>query len=386
MNLLKKLFIFLLFLFPLGELVRIDFGMGLVLKPIDITVGLTLLLWVIFKIIKKQKIKQTQIFISLILFVGGGLLALIINSANLSLREFLVSLSYLIRWVIYSGIFFVINDFDREFKKKISKLLIIVGSSIVGLGYIQYFYYSNLHNLLYLGWDEHMYRMFSVFLDPNFAGAFFVLFFLFLVRLFLKKKNVLIGLLLILTLGTIFLTFSRSALLMLVVSSSLLFILLNKKIWIAIMLGIILLVLVISSKYFYIENINLFRVFSSEARLATAKKAIEIIQNRPIFGVGFNAYRYAKLGYNLRNDNSIAISHADAGVDNSFLFVLATTGIIGFVLYLFLWFRIFKIASILGIASIAGVFINSMFINSLFYPFIMLWLWIILALSAKNHN
>jgi hypothetical protein len=40
----------------------------------------------------------------------------------------------------------------------------------------------------------------------------------------------------------------------------------------------------------------------------------------------------------------------------------------------------------LAIASVAGIFVDSMFINSLFYPLIMFWLWIILALSIKNHN
>ena len=291
---------------------------------------------------------------------------------------------YLLRWLAYAGVFFVISDFDNDFKKKISNTLIIVGSLVVGLGYLQYFFYSNLRNLYYLGWDEHMHRMFSVFLDPNFAGAFFVLFFLFLIGVFLKNKNISAGILLMLTLGAVFLTFSRSALIMLIISSSLLFVLMHKKIWIAILFGITILVITMSSRYFSIENINLFRIVSSEARLATAKEAVRIILSRPIFGVGFNSYRYAKLDYGLRNNKLYLISHADAGVDNSFLFVAATTGIVGFILYLFLWFRIFKIASILAIASIAGIFINSLFINSLFYPFIMLWLWIIIAIKVNR--
>lgn len=386
MESLKKIFIFVLFLFPLGEIVRIDFGSGFVAKPLDVGMGILALSWLVTIILRKQKIKQNHIFISILLFFLSGLLSLIISNLQLSLKEFLISFSYLLRWAAYTCVFFVVCDFDREFKEKISNMLIIVGSLIVGFGYIQYFFYSNLRNIFYLGWDEHMYRMFSVFLDPNFAGAFFVLFFLFLVTIFFKKKSILMGLLLLMTLGAVFLTFSRSALIMIIVSSSFLFIIMNKKVLIAILLGVILLTLTISSKYFYIENINIFRVFSSGARIETAKRAIEIIQGHPILGVGFNAYRYAKLDYNLRNDDSRTTSHADAGVDNSFLFVIATTGIIGFISYLFLWFRILKIASTLAVASVVGVFVDSMFINSLFYPFIMLWIWIILALSAKNHN
>jgi len=383
---IKKLFILALFLFPIGEMIRIDFGNGVVLKPLDLCVAILVLLWLLFKFLKKQKIKQKYVYIPMFLFILSGVFSLIVSDLHLSLNEFLIAISYLFRWFAYACIFFIICDFGKQFKQKVSKLLIISGSIIVILGYLQYFFYNSLRNLFYLGWDEHMYRMFSVFLDPNFAGAFFTLFFLFLISKFLKNKNILIGLLSILTLGAIFLTFSRSALIMLIVSTSLLFILMNKKIWIAILLGITLLALTISSKYFSIENINLFRVVSSEARIETAKKAIEIIQKHPFFGVGFNAYKYAKLDYESRNNSSRLVSHADAGVDNSFLFVIATTGAIGFTLYLFLWFRIFKVASTLAIASIVGVFVDSMFINSLFYSFIMLWIWIILALSIKNHS
>jgi len=384
MDLLKKIFILVLFLFPLGEIVRINLGKGLVIKPLDIGVAALVLLWLLIKFIRKQKINQTNILLPIFMFALIGLFSLIINSSRLSINEFFISFSYLTRWVIYAGVFFVVSDFDKHFKKKILSLLIFAGSLIVGLGYLQYFFYSNLRNLYYLGWDEHMHRMFSVFLDPNFAGAFFVLFFLFLIGVFLKNKNISAGILLMLTLGAVFLTFSRSALIMLIISSSLLFVLMHKKIWIAILFGITILVITMSSRYFSIENINLFRIVSSEARLATAKEAVRIILSRPIFGVGFNSYRYAKLDYGLRNNKLYLISHADAGVDNSFLFVAATTGIVGFILYLFLWFRIFKIASILAIASIAGIFINSLFINSLFYPFIMLWLWIIIAIKVNR--
>lgn len=382
---IKKLFIVILFLFTFGEIIRLDFGNGIFIKPLDIGVGLVVFLWLISKFMKRERIKQKYIYIPVLFFAGFGFFSLLINHSNLNINQFFISLMYLIRWVVYAGIFFVVLDFDKNYKKLTSKLLIIFGSAVVVLGYIQYFFYSNLRNLFYLGWDEHMYRMFSVFLDPNFAGAFFVLFFLFLADIFLKKKSLMIGLLAFLTLGAVFLTFSRSALIMLIVSSGALFVLQKKKIWILLLLLITFVTLAISSRYFNIENINLFRVVSSQARLETAKNAVSIISENSLIGVGFNSYRYAQFRHGFRNESNI-ISHADASPDNSFLFVLATTGIVGFILYLFLWFRLIKISSILASASILGVFVSSMFINSLFYPFIMLWLWIILALSIKNHN
>lgn len=380
---MKKIFIFVLFLLVFGEIFRLEFGNGIIVRPVDFGIIALSILWLISKFIKNKKINKKNIYIPILCFAGFGALSLLINYPNLSINQFFISLMYLVRWIAYAGMFFVVSDFDIHFREKISKILIIVGSLVVGLGYIQYFLYSSLRNLYYLGWDEHMYRMFSVFLDPNFAGAFFVLFFLFLINKFLQKKSSIIGLLSALTLGAVFLTFSRSALIMLVISSSLFFVLLNKKIWIVLLLGITILALSISSRYFNIENINLFRIASSEARLETAKGALQIIRNNPVFGVGLNAYRYAQFKYGFRNEVNIT-SHADAGTDNSFLFVLATTGIVGFMMYLFMWFRMLKTASILGIASVLGVFVDSMFINSLFYPFIMLWLWIILAIRGNN--
>jgi len=383
MGILKRIFILVLFLFSFGEIIRISLGNGIVVKPIDIGVCFLVFMWFVSKLLKRQKFRQQYVFVPMMLFVLTGFFSLIISDLHLSINEFIISFLYLFRWVVYAGIFFVVYDFDKKFKINISKLLLVTGSLVVGLGYLQYFFYSSLRNLYYLGWDEHMYRMFSVFLDPNFAGAFFVLFFLFLASIFIKKRSVLIGLLLILTLGTIFLTFSRSALIMLAISSSLLFILMNKKLWIAILLGLILLVLSVSSRYFNIENINLFRIVSSEARLETAKKAIGIIKDHPVFGVGFNAYRYVKLGYGLKRDNVGTISHADSGVDSSILFILVTTGVVGFLFYFIMWIRILKTTSVLAVASIIGVFIDSLFVNSLFYPFIMMWIWILLGLNEE---
>lgn len=384
---LRTIFILVLLLFPLGEIVRINLSNDIILKPIDAGVGLIVIFWLIFKLKKDREIKQKNILVPILLFSGSAFFSLIINQSSLSVNQFFTSLAYLIRWIFYSAIFFVVSDFNKEFKKRILNLLIIVGSLVTGLGYLQYFFYPGLKNLFYLGWDEHMHRMFSVFLDPNFAGTFFVLFFLFLTNLFFKRKNKFIGLLVFLTLGAVFLTFSRSALIMLIVSSSLLLLLLNKKIWIGLLLGVTLLVLTISSKYFDVENINLFRKFSTQARIETSRNAVMVIQDHPIFGIGFNAYRYAQLNYGFRNDNSKIVSHADAGVDNSILFVLTTTGLAGFGFFLFLWFRILKERvknNPLLLASIVGILINSLFINSLFYTYIMFWLWVIMGIKENK--
>ncbi|MBI4009260.1 hypothetical protein HY357_03435, partial [Candidatus Roizmanbacteria bacterium] len=117
---MRKLVIFALFLFPLGEIARFDFGQGFAIKPLDAAVLILVFLWLAIKILKKQKIKQASILISILFFVLSGSFPLVVNSLRLSQNELFISFSYLLRWLTYAGVFFVISDFDKEFKKKIS--------------------------------------------------------------------------------------------------------------------------------------------------------------------------------------------------------------------------------------------------------------------------
>ncbi len=391
MKLIKILTIIILILFPFGELLRLDIGNNITLKPLDITVGITVLIWFIYHLPfchsheRGNTIGKNTFFHykkEFMLFPLIGLVSLIINSSWIKPYELGASFLYLTRWVAYASLFFVVLGFDKTFKKKIKIYLFIDGLVILIFGFIQYFFFSSLKPFYYLGWDEHMYRIFSVFLDPNYAGAFFVLYFLFIGDFIFKRKrqrDYLIFILL-LTLIAIFLTFSRSALLMLFAGSfTYLFLIKRKKLIFAVLGAIIFFIVIFYSK-FNNENMNLFRSASSNARLANYSLAVKIFSDRPLFGVGFNTYRYAKEMYGIQMGWINAPSHADAGVDNSFLFVLATTGITGFSAYLFLWTTIMKKAPPLVISSIIALFINALFINSLFFPPLMLWTWLILAL------
>jgi O-antigen ligase len=407
MKLLKTLIVTIFILFPFGELLRFDIGNNVVIKPLDLVVGLIIACWIFLKSRKVQsyssKLKVTagkNIFFAVIAFSLIGLLSLSFNLNWLKPQEFFVSSFYLLRWVAYAGMFFVISQFDKKFKKLIIIFSFIDGLLILFFGYLQYFFYNSLKNLYYLGWDDHMHRMFSTFLDPNFTGGFLVLYFLLtagiIQRRLQNKKGkhiVLLSLVLILTLIGIFLTFSRSALLMLIFGVITFLILINKKKLIFLLLAIILLFGIVVSPKFYDENMNLFRQASGNARLGNYTVALRIIQDRPLLGVGFNSYRYTKNLYGLDHDWTNVPSHADAGVDNSFLFVLATTGIVGLSAYIYLWYLILRksfnvykknIFAVVVISSSVGLFINALFINSLFFAPFMLWMWIIIGLMQDD--
>lgn len=405
MNILKFLFIVLFIFLPIYQIGRFQMGNGIAITINDILVTSVSIVWIIQSLLKKRVVKNLNFPLArpIIIFIIVAFLSLIINIPNLRLSELFVSSLYLIRWVLYVCIFFVVVSFNIHFKQKIVYLL--TGSSfvIVLLGFAQYFFYPNLRNLYYLGWDEHMHRMFSTFLDPNFAGTFFVLYLIFLSGMLLyflknKQKNLVIvnTATLLLTFSAIYLTFSRSALIMLFVSFFIFLILIRKISLMLLLIAASLIFITISSKNFYIENINLFRIASTEARLDSAKNALHIIKDNPILGVGFNGYRYAQIRYGFRHGQNGITSHADAGTDNSFLFVLATTGFVGLFAYLYLLFSLLSRAylnyklsknieikyymSIIALASFVGIIIDSLFINSLFYSFNMIWLWILVGL------
>jgi len=134
--------------------------------------------------------------------------------------------------------------------------------------------------------------------------------------------------------------------------------------------------------------VKLERLVSVRARIVNWQEAVSVFQKNPILGVGFNTYSYRRIN---KFYDSPVFSHAQAGGDNSFLFILATTGIVGFVSYLSIWINVFLITirmksnvnKIVRLSSFTAIFIHSLFVNTLFYPWIMLWMWIVLGATEK---
>jgi O-antigen ligase len=394
MGILKKLIIVTIVLFPVGEFGRYLFP-SFATAPIllnDLLVTVTVMWWIGLKV-KEKKLPHAKLRLPIVLFILTALISLIANSLVLSFQQVFISSLYLWRWSMYAGLYCALADIDTHFKKRIVVLLMIVGQIVVGIGFIQYFFYPSLRNLYYLGWDEHLYRIFSVFLDPNFAGVIFVLIFLLTLGIGLqkyheKKHMLCIGILFLsfFDIIAVYLTYSRSALLMLIVSIFFFLWFLGKQKYIAGVFMALLLLLFIAPKSFKTEGTNIFRIASSESRIESAKTALEIIQKNPLFGVGFNAYRYAQNRYGYLTNKYWIETHAGAGTDNSYLFVLATTGVVGVTAYIYLLLQMIRLASqkkdivhVVTVSSLFGIFVSSLFINSLFYIFIMEWLWILLG-------
>lgn len=380
MDLLNKLLLFLIIVaLPLGEIARISVS-EIAVTLMDISVVALVGLW----FFKKRRIPKAGLKKPLGIFIGLLFFSLLVNSTRLEFRELFISFLYMVRWIFYVFLYFIVFDLNR-FKPQIEKWMITGGFVIVLIGFIQYFLYPDLRNLFYAGWDEHLYRMFSTFLDPNFAGTFFVLFFMFLMdKLLIKDKNLVLKIILVLTFIAIILTFSRSAYIAFIVAVIFLSTLNKRKIFgLLVVTVFVLSVSIASVMVLKSEGTNLLRKASSEARIESMNKAIKIIKDYPIFGVGFNSYRYAQQDYGFINESKMLV-HSAAGTDNSFLFILATSGVVGSLAFIYLYYKVFMINSNLLKVSLISLFVNSLFVNSLFFPPIMIWMWILIALRENN--
>lgn len=415
-RILEVLTLLLILAFPLGEVARVDVGGGVFLIANDIFVGLVVAWFYGYKLFARSRLKGQHVK-PIFLFIAVAGLSLLLNPLSLKNNELFVSFLYLVRFVCYASLYFVVLEFDKLFLQKMIKLMIFSGVLVLVGGYIQYFSYPNLRNLHYLGWDEHLYRMFSSFLDPNFLGSFLVLFFFLqmgiMINLLREKQknekyakpnsiathrdrdkiqytflrfpvNILI-VLQIFTLIALFLTFSRSAFIMFLVTVLLLLILMNMKKLILVVVGVFVVLTLLFSTFLKSEGTNLLRTTSTGARFIAAENTLSIIEKYPLTGVGFNAYRYAQEKYGLLEKQSKA-NHAAAGTDNSYLFVLATTGIVGFGAFVFLLGSIVKNSwkgynqgknlsvktkNLIFLCCFIGLLVNTLFINSFFYIFIV---------------
>jgi O-antigen ligase len=133
------------------------------------------------------------------------------------------------------------------------------------------------------------------------------------------------------------------------------------------------------------EGVKLERESTVQARIRNWKQSLVIARDHPIFGVGFNAYRYAQRDYGFLGKDW-QTSHAGAGADSSILFVMATTGLVGLAVYLWFWVSLLRVTryGLVALASSLALLAHSFFNNSLFYPWIMVWFWVLLGLRRDD--
>lgn len=337
MNLVLFLYIAVFFTLTLGEFGQFPFGKtDFSVSATDILLTLALTASLIWNIGIRKSLVIPKNFKYLMVFWAVALISLLF-SLDLS------GAFYLVRFIIYSATFYLAFHLTKARILGLGEFLTLVKITTLTLsviGIFQFVIFPDLESLSIEGYDPHKFRIFSTFLDPNFLGALLSFgFVLYLYELTCKKytnirdyiKENRINLVWLMLLGiTIIFTFSRSAYLMLVLSIPIILVVKNIK---------LLLIFVIFSVILYLlfpafnERINGAINIDASAvqRFSSWDKGLIIFQDNPILGVGFNNIRNYSQKENLVHLSSVDGGNSGAGIDSSLIFILATTGLLGFI-------------------------------------------------------
>lgn len=418
-KLLYTLFVLLLLAPVTGELWHIPLWRYEFL-PSDILILLIFPLWTLDKLACDRQIRIGKIGKMITLFLFTMVITYFLNLLRFDLHQMLSGFVLMGRfgmYVIIAGMAFDLLDRDKTglFRKLLIGGMIVSMVLIAILGFLQLKFFPSFLDLgMYLsGWDPHEGRLLSTWFDPNFIGGFlaFVLPVTIALGLYFKRDKqirmaVLLALVSAVGLAALYLTFSRSGYLTLMVSLGILTFFKSRKLLVGlIIVGIIGFSLSPRVQERTIEAIDSAKGLigldsqkpldpTAELRVYSWKFAREIISDYPLLGAGFGRYAYEinARGHGLLSD------HSSGGSDSSLLTIWAQTGIFGLLAYLAIGYvaaitairRIWKKTDfdsylLLGLLSgFSGMMVHSVFVNSLLYALMMTYLWIGLALMDER--
>jgi hypothetical protein len=379
-NILVLLF---LILFPFGQLLKQSFQFDsfvITLQPMDVVAGLAF----VYVLLKRKKIPVSTKYILDFLIVLA--ISLLYSLTIFSLREVFIGFFYLVRLISYFAFFLLVYDFATSAKERklLFNSLIVVCFFIAMFGWIQYFLYPDLRTFTVWGWDDHLYRLVSTFIDPGFTSIILAFGFLASIGTYLQKKKVKYAILSFFFLLTLAFTYSRAG--YLAMFSGLTYLLFTKnklKYLFGLFLIFALLILLLPRPSG--TGVQLERLYSIVDRIENYRQTVTIWEKSPVFGVGYNNLCSARRRFIGYEDYA---SHSCSGSDSSTLLILATSGIVGFLVFLTALISLFRYigGGLYGLvfkSSLVAILFHSQFVNSLFYPWVLGWMGMLLAVSLK---
>ena len=391
-----------LLLVPFGQLLRIPTYLPeVVVHLADVVVLIVALFSIPLWLKQRASPFKSPLAFPVLLFASVSLISLLVGAVLVTWSQFLVGAVYWARWIAYANLYFLVSflvsqSSGDQYRQQLLQTLKFSGFTLAVFGFIQYLIFPNLNLIHTQGWDVHLYRLTGPIFDPGFTGLL-LLFTLILIfcnskDIKLKSWNFLFALIVYVALV---LTYSWVTYLALI-ATAVGYLIVRRSFKTAFVFLSIFLVTALLIPRPPGEGGNLARTSTVNYRFTNWQQSLRVAQDHPILGVGFDLYRYAQTRYGFLTSVEADNSHSAAGVDNSFLFILATTGIIGLFIFIWLWFSILKfhfplttLSSSLSLTSfltVVAALVHNQFHNTLFYPSIMAWIWIILGLSHGTRN
>ncbi|MCA9388494.1 O-antigen ligase family protein [Candidatus Berkelbacteria bacterium] len=351
---------------------------------LDIAMGGYVVLGLVAAALNRQPLPRS---LSLIFLLAFGLwipIGLTVNSGLLLPRELLVALAYFVRFGFLALTLFVTAWLAQKKETQIWLLRLLLGGALtlLAIGIAQRIFVPDIRFLTRFGWDPHVNRLLSTFLDPNFFGMFLVMLYALALAGVMSvkgKAQLWLTILATVTALAVVATLSRSSYLAVAIAT---FVVLFFKSWRLMTVALIGVVMMVS----LVPNVRdrVVGAFSvdttSLARIQSWQETIEIGNTNPLVGVGYNAFGAAKIRLGFLDDLT---SQSAQGGDSSLLLVYATTGVIGLLIYLAFWLSIFlesyslwrtanePVWQMVGLgimAIIPAYLVHSNFVNGLFYP------------------
>lgn len=329
-------------LYPLGQLTRLSFQNQQVnLYAYEAAMALAFFLLVSRFGVKPFKTKLSR---PVLILLGVLAFSYAVSFFQYDAYENTVGFLYLARLGLYLLHFLYLVEFvrtSRPAKRFLGRELAAITVMLIAVSVLQYAFYPNLRNLLYMGWDPHLYRVFAFFFEPYLAGAAIGL-----SMMFVYFRGTRWGRIRWVALAVLFLllmlTFSRTVYVAAMFTFTLFF--LRRKN----MKSIVLLFFLFAVLAYLIPKpvgvgVQLLRTFSIETRLRNAQEGVAMWTRSPILGTGYNRIRYAKAREGITG--KFDSSHAAASYHSSFVTMLASGGIMGFAAFMLLLFRFGRISA-----------------------------------------
>lgn len=358
-QIIKYLLITLILSLGFGQLLRFDlFGLPLYLHDVLVV----LLLVLNFRARLVTRLFRTRIGIKLILLgLGLGWLNAILRYP---ITQLLVPFLYTLRLLSYLALYFTL----KHSKIKIPKSIFLISVTVsLCIGIAQYIFMPDMRVFQYLGWDDHLYRLVLPHFDPTFTAVMLGLGLLTIVP---AASIFYILCSLFFTMG-ILLTYSRSVWLSLALTAG--YFVKPKKL-LLFLVPISLVAIFLLPRRFG-EGTNLLRTFSIDSRATNDLAIVRDLNWNLATGVGMNTFA-------LNSTSLKGFPNHATGPNNSYLYILATTGVIGLIGWGILLKNFYLNSRFKPL--ILFILLASLFNNVLFYPFVMLWFFLLESLDIVS--
>lgn len=283
------------------------------------------------------------------IFILGLLVSSLSALYLYNVSSLLVPSLYALRLLSYLSLFFLL----KKSNYKISNNIFITSAlATVVIGVIQYLFLPDMRWAQYLGWDDHLNRLTLPHYDPTFTGVMLSLFMLSLIKNNFRFTPIF--------LLPILLTYARSVWLSLLITTLTMF----KSLKYIIITTLIFALAVVALPDRFGEGNNLLRTYSINSRLTSDLGYIKNYGWTLVVGRGLNTLI-------LDLPENVTPNHA-TGPNNSYLYLLATTGIIG----LLGWGMFMKslYQDSINKPMLIFFFLASFFNNVMFYSFALIWI------------